>query len=240
MKQSPSRNHPNRRSYNWLAYFLLDRELLRVAHLITGDVLDAGCGTGAYREFILSCGRSYTGADWGSSQHDSRPDIIADLNVQIPCPDRSFDSVFCISVLEHLHTPQTALSEFARVLRPDGRLVLQVPWQWHLHEAPHDYFRFTPFALRRLLSHAGFYDVEVSSQGGGFSMLCLKLNYMSLRLIRGPFPLRAIIRFLLWPLWRIGQTLAPVIDRLDGNWPAETGGYFVVAKRCSHHATPEL
>ena len=105
MTQSPSLNHPNRKAYNWLAYLLLDRELMRSVDLIKGDVLDAGSGTGFYRDFILAYATSYTGADWGSTQHESSPDITCDLNTCLPCADQSFDTVFCISVLEHLHSP---------------------------------------------------------------------------------------------------------------------------------------
>jgi SAM-dependent methyltransferase len=231
MTPSPSRNHPNRKAYNWLAYWLLDRHLCQSRGYIRGDVLDAGCGSGPYRSFVLSCAETYTGVDWGGTQHRSRPDIVADLNTGLPCSTSSFDTVFCISVLEHLHSPQVALSEFARVLRPGGQLVLQVPWQWGLHEVPHDYFRFTPYALQKLLERSGFGEIVIESQGGCFSVLCLKVNYLSLRLVRGPLPLRAIAEALLSPAWWLGQTLAPIFDRLDRNWAAETGGYFVRASR---------
>jgi SAM-dependent methyltransferase len=42
----------------------------------------------------------------------------------IPLPDASVDAVMCVSVLEHMDDPQTVVSEFARVLRPDGQLVV--------------------------------------------------------------------------------------------------------------------
>jgi SAM-dependent methyltransferase len=42
----------------------------------------------------------------------------------IPLPDGSVDAVMCVSVLEHMDDPRTVVSEFARVLRPNGRLVV--------------------------------------------------------------------------------------------------------------------
>ena len=231
MTSNPTNRHPNCRRHNWLVYRNFDRNLATCTDAIRGVVLDAGCGTSPYRDFLLRFADRYIGVDWGSTQHQARPDVVADLNVGLPIDSQSVDTVFCISVLEHLHAPHVAITEFARVLRPGGSLILQVPWQWHLHEVPHDYFRFTPFALRRMLADAGFSEIEISSQGGCFSMLCLKLNYLSLRVIRGPAAVRSILTWLLWPFWYVGQSLAPVLDRLDRNWAAETGGYFVIAHR---------
>ena len=42
-------------------------------------------------------------------------------------PNDSFDMVFLLEVLEHLDYPDKALAEIARVLKPDGYLVLGVP-----------------------------------------------------------------------------------------------------------------
>ena len=62
-------------------------------------------------------------------------------------------------------------------------------------------------------------------------MLALKLNYFSLRLIRGPKPVRMLVRGVLGIPWYVGQKLAPWLDRLDGNWALETTGYFVTARK---------
>jgi SAM-dependent methyltransferase len=43
-------------------------------------------------------------------------------------PDGSFDAVLSLDVLEHVPDYRAALREFARVLRPGGRLVLSVPF----------------------------------------------------------------------------------------------------------------
>lgn len=62
-------------------------------------------------------------------------------------------------------------------------------------------------------------------------MLTLKLNYFSLRFIRGPRPLRWLIQAVLLPLWFIGQMAAPWLDTLDKQWAEETSGYYVVARK---------
>jgi hypothetical protein len=120
-------------------------------------------------------------------------------------------------------------------LRPGGFLLLQVPWQWWIHEEPHDYYRYTPFALRQLLVDAGFDPPVIEAQGGFFITLALKLNYFSLRLVKGPSSLRKLIRVVLWLPWQIGQLVALLLDRLDLHPELETSAFFTVARKPLDH-----
>src|SRR5436190_4455510 len=49
------------------------------------------------------------------------------LDSRLPYDDDSFDVVVCVEGLEHIANPSNAVSEFARLLRPGGRLVISVP-----------------------------------------------------------------------------------------------------------------
>ncbi len=60
-----------------------------------------------------------------------------------------------LEVLEHLCKHQEALGEIARVLRPNGRLLLTVPFLYPVHDAPHDYQRLTAYGLIRDLEAVG-------------------------------------------------------------------------------------
>lgn len=223
--------HPNCGLHNWLIYRKFFAHLDAHADSIKGDVYDLGCGDSPYRNLALQQGDSYTGVDWDNSQHSGRADVVADLNQPIDLPTASADTVLCFSVVEHLRRPEVFLQEVARLLKPGGVLLLQVPWQWTLHEMPYDYFRYSPTALTDMLADSGFRDIDIAPLGGFFTTLSLKFNYFSKRFVQGPAPLRWLASLLLLPFWLMGQVLAPILDHLDRNWAMETSGYFVVAVR---------
>jgi len=226
-----SGQHSNRRLYNWLVYDIGDRFLKKHTDKYKGQLYDLGCGEAPHKGFFLSYADSYIGVDWTGSYHNTHADISADLNLELPIDSKIADTVVSMSVMEHLREPQIMLNEANRILKPGGNIVMQVPWQWWLHEVPYDFFRYTPYGLKYMLEKAGFTDVAVEPQSGFFSMWFLKFNYFSLRLLRGPRLAKAILAVALLPFWSLGQLIAPYLDKLDSNWSAETIGYFVTAKK---------
>lgn len=196
-----------------------------------GVLYDLGCGESPYREFFLQHAQQYVGVDWAGSQHQTKADIAADLNIPLPIGAEVADTVISLSVMEHLCEPQVMLNEAFRILKPEGGIVLQVPWQWWIHEAPYDFFRYTPYGLKYLFEKAGFVNIVVEPQAGFFSTAILKLNYFTSRFIRGPRLLRWLLKAGLLPFWYLGQKVAPLLDKLDCNWALETSGYYVTARK---------
>ena len=192
---------------------------------------DLGAGESLYKTFFLKYADRYMAVDWSLGVQNTDIDIVADLNKPFPIGSGAADTVVSLSVLEHLCEPQLFLNEAFRILKPGGAIILQVPWQWHVHGAPHDYFRYAPSGLEHLLKRAGFVDITIEPQAGFFSLIALKLNYFSRRFVRGPLPLRVLIGGVLWFPWQIHQILAPLLDLLDRNWLLEAPGYFVTACR---------
>lgn len=92
-------------------------------------------------------GREYVGLDVRSGPG---VDVVADVE-SLPYPDKSVGAVLALSALEHVAHFWKGLEEIHRVLRPDGVLLITCPFYFHIHNYPHDYWRFTPDALRMLL-----------------------------------------------------------------------------------------
>jgi len=138
-------------------------------------VLDAGAGENRYKHHFAL--QRYCGVDLavGDASWDySRLDTLADL-AALPFREGTFDAALNIVTLEHLAEPARALAEIARVLARGAPLLVAVPQDWETHQAPHDYYRYTRYGLRKLLEEAGFEVVEMHAHGGYFRLLARRL-----------------------------------------------------------------
>src|ERR1051326_3356431 len=138
-------------------------------------VLDAGAGEGRYAHYFA--GRRYCGVDLGvgdSTWNYTRLEAVADL-AALPFRTGVFAAALHIVTIEHLREPGAALAEMARSLEPGGLLLLAAPHEWELHQAPHDYFRYTRYGLEYLLEKAGFEILEMQPAGGYFRLLARRL-----------------------------------------------------------------
>jgi MPBQ/MSBQ methyltransferase len=101
--------------------------------------LDAGCGTGFQTAILLELGYETLGVDLsagllGAAQHrcPAARLVQGDL-AALPWRHGTVDLVVsCGSTLSFVGEPGRALSELARVLRPGGRLLIEVEQRWSL------------------------------------------------------------------------------------------------------------
>lgn len=139
------------------------------------NVLDAGAGEGRYAHLFAK--QKYCGIDLAvgdAAWNYGRLDAVADL-VALPFRNGQFEAAIHIVTLEHLREPGDALAEIARSLAPGGRLLVAAPHEWEVHQAPHDYFRYTSYGLCYLLEKAGFEVCELRPAGGYFRLLARRL-----------------------------------------------------------------
>lgn len=156
-----------------IASYIARTSILRaIKHYVPqfrGVVLDVGCGQMPYRSLIVANPKvkRYIGLDFATGLYARRqqPDITWD-GKHIPMDDNSVDCALATEVFEHVPEPACVMQEIHRVLKPNGLLFFTVPFLWPLHDVPHDEYRYTPFALRRLLNGAGFDHIDVQALGG--------------------------------------------------------------------------
>ena len=98
------------------------------------EILDAGCGEGYLSRILAKKGANVTGIDSSAKLIEAaRSQNLADvLSVSfdigsvddLPYPDSAFDLVVCNHLVNDLFDPSKPISEFARVLRSNGRLII--------------------------------------------------------------------------------------------------------------------
>jgi ubiquinone/menaquinone biosynthesis C-methylase UbiE len=146
---------------------------------VEGDVLDVGCGTGAFLRLTHWRADRYTGVDVSAgmlteaiTDHPDATFIHASVE-GMPLPSEYFEAVVsAFSALSYVAAPLRALQEIRRVLLPGGHCFLMVcAPRWyrrnapcagdlHLHLAPHAWSRWQAHERCKL---AGFDDIKLSA-----------------------------------------------------------------------------
>ncbi|MEJ7787761.1 MAG: class I SAM-dependent methyltransferase [Solirubrobacteraceae bacterium] len=128
-------------------------------------ILDFGCGTGAFLEYLDELGEV--------TAVDAEADAVAFCHLRgrsevtyvapdapLPFADGSFDVVTALDVVEHIDDDVAALAELRRVLRPGGVLLVAVPAFMILwgdqDEISHHHRRYRGPQLVTALESAGF------------------------------------------------------------------------------------
>lgn len=138
-------------------------------------ILDVGCGPGTLLSLLKRMGFQVAGVDLSA-----RAAEIAlrehGINVEVgqleklSFPADSFDVVLLLHTLEHVPNPRELLGEVLRILKPQGRAVVQVPnidsiqfkffgTRWYGLDVPRHLIDYSLPSLLRLLSRTGF-DVK--------------------------------------------------------------------------------
>ena len=154
-------------------YRALHARLLRALDGISGPVLDAGCGTGGVLALLAERRPDLElfGVEWASAAAvraaEKSGALVARGSVNaLPFADASFAAIVSADVLCHAAVrPETALAELRRVLRPGGRLVVNMPafaWLMSEHDRQvHNALRVSAGQLQAMLAQAGFGQIRV-------------------------------------------------------------------------------
>jgi SAM-dependent methyltransferase len=134
---------------------------------LSGECLNAGCGEGLYSSFLESFSgiSRITNLDLTlpliqNQRSDSRHISIQGSLTSLPFKDNSFDCCLCSEVVEHIEEDTVAISELARVLRPNGILLISVPTPPAPYDPAHVREGYTISELSELLTSNGLMIVR--------------------------------------------------------------------------------
>jgi len=206
-------------------------------------ILDAGAGSCPYRDLFKHC--EYKAQDFTSLIDEQlsggqygQIDYVCDI-ASIPVPNAAFDAILCSEVLEHLPEPIKVITEFARILKPGGKIIITAPLGSGIHQEPYHYYGgYTPFWYEKFLDEAGFDSVHVENNAGTLRA-CGQESMRFIQLSR-PFSLgMSFWKELLWtPLWLLllpsMAIFAPLSSMMLNPYDRDkrfTVGYHVTAVR---------
>lgn len=168
---------------------LLERSLEKLPLSDCSRILVAGAGDDPYRKLFRNA-ELYVASDIMSFAHQTT--VLADVQM-LPFKNNVFDCILATEVLEHLDKPQYFVDEAYRVLEEDGRLIVTVPFMFHTHADPSDYWRPTRHGLKLLFEK--FEYLSIVDQGGRLAVIS-DLITTSLKHIKVSVLLRIFNHFL--------------------------------------------
>jgi SAM-dependent methyltransferase len=196
-------------------------------HATTGKVLNVGAGKAGGNYLELFPNQVSVDID-----PQRQPDVIGDIRA-LPFGEGAFDTIICTEVLEHVPEPEKAVNELYRVLSKNGTLVLTTRFVYPLHDAPHDYYRYTKYSLERLFNR--WAKVSITPESKSFSTIAILLQRIC---FQSSLRFGKVTKFILF-------VTAHIVSKLDFLIVAEYGdikksspeseimstGYYVVAKK---------
>ncbi len=157
------------------------------------------------------------------------PDYLCDAR-NMPFDNEYADIIICSEMLEHVDGVDDVLMEIHRVLKPNGKAYICVPFSMHIHSKPYDYGRYTDDYWKQHFAKLGFEVLELEEQGGYWATK-LNMNKRFLKCYRrrnryNPFLL------VVYPVCVVQRILWLVLDCIN---PMKeigyTTGYGIVVKK---------
>ena len=198
----------------------LEKYLKKQLPKLQGSVLDIG-----------SANRRY---DWLLQQKPVAIDITANKEKDVAFGNvnnlqfqsNSFDNIICLEVFEYLTTPQKAIDEIYRVLKPNGTLILSCPFMYKAHQ---DQMRYTAiFWEKELLS--SFSQKEIKPVGNFYTIILDILRGKITKLKYRP------LKWLLYLPYSFLVLFVP-ISKLSKD-QVYASGYFITAKKSGPLGSP--
>jgi SAM-dependent methyltransferase len=206
-------------------------------------VLDIGCSD-KWPKRHISADCAYIGLDYlptASQWYHTRPDVYADGS-RLPVAGEAMDVVLLFDVGEHVPDVDRLFREIHRVLKPGGRVLVQIPFLYPLHDEPLDFIRLTRYGLQRLSRTTGFEVERLDAVGQPCETAALLSNLAVSKTVYNWFTDRspALVLSVFLPLVVLKNNLvARLISRISIDDPFMPFGYQAILRKTEQKAGGE-
>lgn len=176
------------------------------------ELLDVACGWGEFLVMHAGTARCVAGIDWSKEKVDLARERLADRiaagtadiahgdAANLPWDNNTFTAVTCMDAFPFFTDPDRVVTEMLRVLRPGGRVVMQIGMRWpdgppkHILHPRSDVVDVSDEAsVRALFENAGFGEVSMvygsaSASRAGAAANRMMVGSDEVRLVRAEKP----------------------------------------------------
>jgi 2-polyprenyl-3-methyl-5-hydroxy-6-metoxy-1,4-benzoquinol methylase len=142
--------------------------------MMKGEILDIGCGTGAFLNTMKTAGWGITGLEPDETARKKATELY---NVVPQSPEKLFDlkpasyhAITMWHVLEHVHELHAYIKQLANLVTPQGKIFIAVPnytskdadlYQeyWAAYDVPRHLYHFSPASMEQLLKQ---YNLKIT------------------------------------------------------------------------------
>ena len=135
-----------------------------------GNILDVGCGTGAFLYTMKEAGWNATGLEPDKTAREKALELyglhLDNSEKFYQLAPQSFDAITMWHVLEHVHDLHAYIDQLRNLLKPRGKLFIAVPNYtshdadvykefWAAYDVPRHLYHFSPASMKMLLEKHG-------------------------------------------------------------------------------------
>ena len=134
------------------------------------------------------------------------------------------DLIMCFEVLEHIKEPQVAIANLHKICSKKCTILMSVPFNFPIHDAPNDFYRYTKFGLEYLFRN--FSTKKIINRDGW-------LDCIFVFIIRLKFSKNIFLKIISFTFLVLYYLLYPVISLIQQLIKFEniTTGYFLIIKK---------
>jgi len=203
---------------HWTPWRIENQKFIRENILEAQDlVIDIGAGPGVFNDLYKS--ERLLTIDFTNFPQTN---LIADLTNSLPLKRNLTNLVILSNTLEHIPESEKLLHSVNQVLNMYGQVIVTVPFLLDVHQAPFDFFRFTPFSLVNLAEKTGFDVTKITASGDIGTFKTLSKHFFQFRIGKGSKMSR-----LLWQLQKM-VIWACELSLKDERRMEYCGGYMLV------------